>query len=143
MLEPTSGYAGDMTAHSAEDTGNHAPLGRMRRALQRLSATPDELQADELQTDSRSQGCQRIEGVDDRERVTVYGHLKSVSLAPRAGTPTLEAALYDGSGVVTLVWLGRRTIAGIKPGANLVAHGRVSCHDQRRVIYNPRYELRV
>lgn len=117
--------------------------GRLRRAWHRLSATDEELVADELQIDSRSEGCQQIERVRDRDEVTVYGSLKSVSLAPLAGTPTIEAALYDGSGVITLVWLGRRTIAGIKPGASLVAHGRVSCHDQRRVIYNPRYELRV
>lgn len=116
---------------------------RLRRALKRLSATPDELEADELQVDREIQGCQQIEALHDREVVTVYGHLKNVSLAPRAGTPTLEASLYDGSGLVTLVWLGRRKIAGIKPGVRLVAHGRVSCHDGRRVIYNPRYELQV
>jgi len=117
--------------------------GRLRRALRKLAATPDELEADDLLSESESQGCQQIVGLGDRELVTIFGHLKNVSLAPRAGTPTLEAVLYDGSGDVTLVWLGRRTIVGIKPGASLVATGRVSCHDQRRVIYNPRYELRV
>ena len=117
--------------------------GRLRRALQRLAATPAELEADQLDEERKVNGCQQIEQLTDREVVTVYGHLKSVSLAPRAGTPTTEAVLYDGSGVVTLVWLGRRKIPGIKPGANLVASGRVSCHEGRRVIYNPRYELRA
>ncbi|MEP6665715.1 MAG: OB-fold nucleic acid binding domain-containing protein [Nocardioidaceae bacterium] len=117
--------------------------GRLKRALKKLSATPDELEADDLSKARVVQGCQTIEGVTDREMVVVYGHLKSVSLAPRAGAPSLEASLYDGSGVLTLVWLGRRTIAGIKPGVSLVAKGRVSCHEGRRVIYNPRYELRA
>ncbi|MGI8578763.1 MAG: OB-fold nucleic acid binding domain-containing protein [Nocardioidaceae bacterium] len=116
---------------------------RIRRALKKLSATPDELDADQLEHERKVEGCQDIVGVTDREVVTVYGHLKDVSLAPRAGTPTLEASLYDGSGVVTLIWLGRRKIAGIKPGTSLVAWGRVSCGDGRRVIYNPRYELKV
>lgn len=89
------------------------------------------------------QGCHQIEGLHDREVVTLYGHLKNVSLAPRAGTPTLEASLYDGSGLVTLVWLGRRRIEGIKPGVSLKAHGRVSCHDGQRIMFNPRYELQV
>jgi|SRR4051812_46346027 len=121
-----------------------AAPGRIRRALKKLSATPDEMEADEIgEAREKVGGCQSIEALHDRELVSVYGHLKHVSLAPRAGTPTLEAALYDGSGVVTLVWLGRRTIAGVKPGASLVAHGRVSCHEGRRVIYNPRYELRT
>ena len=59
------------------------------------------------------------------------------------GTPSLEASLYDGSGMVTLVWLGRRKIAGIKPGVDLKASGRVSCQEGRRVIFNPRYELQA
>lgn len=117
--------------------------GRLRRALKKLATTPAEREADELEQAREVQGCQQIDAVSDRELVRVYGHLKNVTLAPRADTPSLEAALYDGSGVVTLVWLGRRTIPGIKPGADLVAWGRVSCHDGRRVIYNPRYELRV
>ena len=117
--------------------------GRLKRALQRLAASPAELEANELDQERKVNGCQQIEQLADRQVVTVYGHLKSVTLAPRAGTPTIEAALYDGSGVVTLVWLGRRKIAGIRPGANLVARGRVSCHDGRRAIYNPRYELRA
>ena len=117
--------------------------GPIRRVLRRLAATPEELEADELQVGRKVARCQEIDRLRDREVVTVYGHVKNVSLAPRAGTPTLEAALYDGSGMVTLVWLGRRKIAGIKPGVRLVAYGRVSCQDGRRLIYNPRYELQV
>jgi hypothetical protein len=115
--------------------------GRIKRVMRRLSATPAELEADDLEAERQSQGCRQIEGLADREVVTVYGELKDVSLAPRAGTPTLEAALYDGSGTVTLVWLGRRKIVGIRPGVGLVASGRVSCQDGHRVIYNPHYEL--
>ena len=117
--------------------------GRLRRAIKRLSASSEELEADELEDARRNSGCQQIDALHDRELVRIYGHVKSVALAPLAGTPSLEATLFDGSGLVTLIWLGRRTIAGIKPGADLVAHGRVSCNDGRRVIYNPRYVLRV
>lgn len=119
------------------------PNGRLRRALKKLAATPEELDADQLEQAREVHSCQQIDAVTDREVVRVFGHLKNVALAPRAGTPTVEAALYDGSGVITLVWLGRRTIPGIRPGADLVACGRVSCHEGRRVMYNPRYELRV
>lgn len=117
--------------------------GRLRRAFRRLATTTDEIEADALQEESHNRGCRQIEGLADREMVTVYGHLKKVCVAPRAGAPSLEATLYDGSAALTLVWLGRRTIVGIKPGVDLVATGRVSCHDGRRVIFNPRYELRV
>lgn len=122
---------------------NESGSGLLKRVMRKFSATPAELEADELGAARQVQGCRIIDGITDREIVTVYGEVKNVSLAPRAGTPTLEASLYDGSGVVTLVWLGRRKIAGIKCGANLVASGRVSCQDGQRVIYNPRYELQA
>jgi hypothetical protein len=123
--------------------GDNNGGGRLKRAFHKLTASSDELEAAELQDESAKHDCASILEVQDRQLVSVFGHLKTVSLAPRAGTPTLEASLYDGSGTVTLVWLGRRQIPGIKPGAALTAEGRVSCHDGRRVIYNPRYELQV
>jgi hypothetical protein len=43
--------------------------------------------------------------------------------------------------VVTLVFLGRRSIAGIEPGRQLTARGRIAIRDGRKVIYNPYYEL--
>ncbi len=129
--------------HPVASPAGRVPSGRLRRVFRKLSATADELQADELQEESAEQGCRTIGGLGDRELVTVFGHVNDVTLAPRAGTPTLEATLYDGSGLVTLVWLGRRKIAGIKPGATLVASGRVSCRDGVRTIYNPRYDLQA
>lgn len=44
--------------------------------------------------------------------------------------------------MVNLVWLGRRKIAGIDPGRRLRAEGLVSEQDGRKVMFNPRYELR-
>lgn len=117
--------------------------GRIRKALKRFAATSDEIEADELDEERKIQNCSQIITLSDREYVTVYGHLKNVSLAPRAGAPTLEASLYDGSGVLTLVWLGRRKIPGIKPGVGVKASGRVSCTDGHRVIFNPKYELQA
>jgi hypothetical protein len=124
-------------------TGQQQSGGVLKRVLRRFSETPEQLEADDLAAERVVQKCQAIGGVKDREVVTLYGELKNVSLAPRAGTPTLEASLYDGSGVVTLVWLGRRKICGIKPGVGLIVRGRVSCQDGQRVIYNPRYELQA
>ena len=46
--------------------------------------------------------------------------MHTVTLQPRAGVPALEAELYDGSDVLTLIWLGRRRITGIDCGRNMV-----------------------
>jgi hypothetical protein len=126
---------------TAQPSASHVGGGLIRRVFRKFSESPEQIEADDLDAERVVQKCQAINGVKDREVVTLYGELKNVSLAPRAGTPTLEASLYDGSGVVTLVWLGRRRIPGIKPGAGLVVKGRVSCQDGQRIIYNPRYEL--
>jgi RecG-like helicase len=71
----------------------------------------------------------------------VRGRIRSVSHNPRNGLPTVEAELWDGSGTVELVWLGRRRIVGIEPGRSIVVRGRVSEREGHRAIYNPRYEL--
>ena len=65
-----------------------------------------------------------------------------MTLRPRAGVPALEAELYDGSGHLSLVWLGRRHIAGIEPGRRVRVHGMVTQSDGEPAIYNPRYELK-
>ena len=88
-----------------------------------------------------SAGCEQVSACRKGAVVTVTGRLKSVVYTPRETVPTLEAELFDGSGSVTLVWLGRRRIPGIEPGRTLTAHGRFASFDGRQVIYNPRYEL--
>ncbi|MFE9423320.1 OB-fold nucleic acid binding domain-containing protein [Kitasatospora sp. NPDC006697] len=118
------------------------PQGRLRRMLSRLTSSPEELQAQELREDAAVSGCTPIAQAGDREVVTVSGTLRTVTLRPRAGVPALEAELFDGSDALDVVWLGRRSIAGIEPGRRLTASGRISSARGRRVLFNPRYELR-
>ena len=39
------------------------------------------------------------------------------------------------------MWIGRRTISGIRPGTRLRAEGVVAAGRTRPTIYNPAYEL--
>ncbi|GAA0964760.1 OB-fold nucleic acid binding domain-containing protein [Actinocorallia libanotica] len=116
--------------------------GGLRRFLRRLASSNAELEAEELQKDTGAEGATPIAQCGERRRAQVAGTLRTVTLRPRGGAPALEAELYDGSDVVNLVWLGRRRIAGIEPGRRLRAEGLVSLQDGRKVIFNPRYELR-
>jgi hypothetical protein len=115
--------------------------GRLRGQLSRWASAPHE-EAMELQRDTVKSGCCSISNAPDRELVTVQGTLRTVTLRPRGGVPALEAELYDGSGTITVLWLGRRRIAGIYPGRSLQVQGRIGVHDGARIIYNPRYQLR-
>ena len=113
----------------------------LRRFFERLTASEDELQAQELQRESAKCGAIPAGQCTRGQVVSVSGRLRTVAYTPRTNLPTLEADLYDGSDVVTLVFLGRRSIAGIEPGRHLTARGRIALRDDRKVIYNPFYEL--
>ena len=117
------------------------PAGWWSRTLQRLTADDQTMDAAELRAGSASAGCEPVSSCRKGAVVTVTGRLKSVVYTPRETVPTLEAELFDGSGSVTLVWLGRRRIPGIEPGRSLTARGRFAAFEGRQVIYNPWYEL--
>jgi hypothetical protein len=111
--------------------------------FRRLTASEAELDAEELQREAEKSGCVPACDVTRGELVNVSGRLRTVVYTPRTNLPTLEADLFDGSDVVTLVWLGRRAIPGIEPGRQLTVRGRVALRDGRKVIYNPYYELEM
>src|SRR3954453_10389843 len=118
-----------------------AVRGRLRKSLSRWASSAD-MEARELKQDAVKAGCCPIVEADDRQRVELQGSLRTVTLRPRGGGPALEAELSDGSALITLVWLGRRRIAGIEPGRAIKVTGRVGVQDKTRVLFNPRYELR-
>jgi len=89
----------------------------------------------------RARGTVPIGGVQWRTRVRVAGRVRSVRVQPRAGTSNLECVLADDSGMLLLVFQGRRRIPGIQPGARLVVEGMVGDWARRQAILNPDYEL--
>jgi hypothetical protein len=113
----------------------------VRRFVRRLFASADELDAEDLQRDAVESGSTPANACRRGQLVTVTGRLRTVVYTPRTNLPTLEADLYDGTDLVRLVWLGRRHIAGIEPGRSITARGRIAVRDDRKVIYNPYYEL--
>lgn len=114
--------------------------GRIRQSMSRW-ADSGEAQARDLRKEHAIEGYTQIASAPDRQPVVLRGTLRTVTLMPRSGVPTLEADLDDGTGVITLVWLGRRQIAGISVGRSLSVSGRVGVHEGRRILYNPRYAL--
>ena len=112
----------------------------------RLLASREALHAAEVRqevSELLGAGGQPMPIADSRHReiVDVAGTLRAVSLRPRGSTLTMEAELWDGTGRVLLVWLGRRDIPGIQPGRKIVVHGRLTSVKGERAIYNPSYEL--
>lgn len=108
-----------------------------------MLASTDELEADDELLEAALHGTDLIADCHAREQHTLSGVLRSVRYAPRDARPELAAELYDGSGSIELVWLGRREIAGIEPGRRLVVTGRLSEGPHHLVMYNPAYTLLV
>lgn len=119
-----------------------AEKSALRQAISRW-ASPDRDEARELQRNARDAGCSTLAEAPLRQVVTVQGTLRTVTLRPRGGVPALEAELYDGTGTITVLWLGRRRIAGIFPGRNVVVTGRIGEAEGVRIMYNPRYDLQA
>lgn len=116
--------------------------GRFRKALARFAADADTLDRELLQSEAASAGATAVNCCTKGEPVCVAGTIRSVVLRPRGGVPSLEAEVYDGTGGVTLVFLGRRRIRGVECGRGVVARGRMTHFDGRPAIYNPAYELK-
>ena len=64
-----------------------------------------------------------------------------MTLRPRASAPSLEAEVYDGTGHITLVWIGHRRLSGVEVGRPISAQGRVTCPQGDATIFNPVYRL--
>ena len=121
--------------------GNMGSENFVQRALRRLTSSNADLESEEMQQSVREEGAVPIGDCEDRQLVHLTGSISTVTIHPRGGHPALEVELRDGSGAVTLVWLGRRQIPGIDPGRSIKVAGRISCHQGRRLMYNPKYEL--
>ena len=107
----------------------------------RWTRTQDEVEASELSSQVDSHGAQQIGACQRGQSVCVHGVIRSVTLKPLAAAPTLEAEVYDGSGHITLVWIGHRRLSGVDVGRPITARGRVTCPHGDPTIFNPVYEL--
>ncbi len=116
--------------------------GRLRRLVSSLMQTKADQHAAALQSSVRTVGATPIARCAPGEPATMSGVLSAVTLRPRENVPAVEADLFDGSGHILLVWLGRRRIRGIEPGRSIVVTGRITHSADQPAVFNPSYELR-
>lgn len=113
----------------------------LRRMLDDLAQDPSELEAEELSRECARPGCTPIADLQVRHQATVTGTVHSVAVLPAEQPPELRIELYDGTGILDVIWMGRRAIKGVRPGTYLTLTGRVTLVDGRRTIFNPGYEM--
>lgn len=133
-----------MATNQATRQAQQPPRG-LAGLWHRWTRSQAEVEADELKqrTDlSADAGVTRIDCCAPGDPVAVSGMVRSMTIRPRSNVPALEIELYDGSGSVTVVWLGRRRIPGIDPGRRMIVSGRLTGDAAHPTIYNPKYELK-
>jgi hypothetical protein len=87
-------------------------------------------------------GVTPIGSVQWRDTVKVAGRVKALRIQPWSEKiQSLELTLVDGTGGLTVVFLGRRRIGGISLGARLVVEGTVSETRDQLALLNPTYQL--
>ncbi|MEO5723365.1 MAG: amino acid permease, partial [Ilumatobacteraceae bacterium] len=83
----------------------------------------------------------RIAQLVPRERSTVAGRVRAIRVQPWGGNPALECSLADETGSITVVFFGRREVAGVRLGTIMQVTGVAGEHYGMRAILNPEYTL--
>ena len=108
---------------------------------QRLRLSVDELERTRLIARFDGLGITQLGDVVPRTPVRVGGEISRVVIAPRNGVPALEVMISDGTGTITAIFSGRRSIIGIEHGRAVIFEGVAIPQRDRRVIFNPAYTL--
>ena len=82
-----------------------------------------------------------IGDVHPRRLAKVAGRVVAVRIEPKDSAPQFTAQLDDGSGRIDAIFMGRRSVPGIEPGAHVSVEGTVCASHSLPRIFNPRYEL--
>jgi hypothetical protein len=74
--------------------------------------------------------------------VRVKGRVRALRVQPwEGGVATLECTLVDETGGLTVIFMGRRQIAGVRVGRRLEVEGMVLESRSMLAIMNPEYTL--
>ena len=100
-----------------------------------------ELDADRLIGKFNNLNLTPLGEVAVRTKIKVCGEVKRMTMKPRSGIPSMEIVINDGTGQVTVIFSGRRHIAGIEHGGCLAVEG-VAYQERNNIVFlNPAYTL--
>lgn len=100
-----------------------------------------ELDAERLVDRFAELRLQPLGELEARDRTKVCGEVKRMTIKPRSGIPSTEIVINDGTGDATVIFSGRRHVAGIEHGHCIVIEGVAYADANRLVFLNPKYSL--
>ena len=113
----------------------------LRDRLKRTTSSLEELHTDRLKQRFGSLSTQPIAGCPLRVRVRLGGEVQRMRMVPRAGSPTFEVTISDGSGEAIAIFTGRRSLAAMEHGTGVIIEGVAHLEHGRPVLLNPAYTL--
>lgn len=113
----------------------------LKDMVRRLKTTVDELDSARLQERFDRLELTPMAGAPERVPVRLGGEVTMVRLVPRAGIPTLEVVVSDGTGEVRAVFNGRTSLGGVTAGRGLLLEGVARRDAHGLVVLNPNYTL--
>jgi hypothetical protein len=113
----------------------------VRDRFRGLRADTQEIEKGRLGVRYAGLGATTIADAPLRQRTKIAGEVTSIRVVPRAGSPSLEVNINDGTGIAVAVFTGRRHIPGIGPSKGLVLDGVARQERNRIVLLNPAYQL--
>jgi hypothetical protein len=113
----------------------------LRKLKQRLSVSLEDLD-DQRVSDRLADLCVTpIAEAPDRTPVLIAGEIQGLQVVPRAGSPSLEVTVGDGSGRAVAVFTGRRRLGGVDCGRRILLEGVGRTERGRLMVLNPAYTI--
>jgi hypothetical protein len=113
----------------------------LKDLTKRLTSSVQDLDKARLQSRYDGLCVTTIKDSPLREPVRLGGEVTAMQVVPRAGSPSLEITVSDGTGRAVAVFTGRRRIAGVDPGRGVLIEGVARKEGGRVILLNPAYTL--
>lgn len=107
----------------------------------RLTASVQQLDQARLQDRYQGLDIAPIADIPLREPVRLGGEVQETRVVPRAGSPSLEVTISDGTGRATAVFTGTKKRHGLGLGRGVLLEGVARLEHSHIILLNPAYTL--
>lgn len=108
---------------------------RLHGFIHRILAKDDDI----VKEEPPETGAAPISSIHARDKVHLVGTIEATS----ATSDGWQAEISDGTGTVTLLWMGRVSIPGVTAGTTMHVWGRATAQRSGLLIYNPAYAIQA
>jgi hypothetical protein len=113
----------------------------LSKLRQKLNQTVEDIDEKRIHDRCKALGAVDIADAPLRVRVHLGGEVQGLQVVPRAGSPSLEVTIADGTGRAVAVFTGRKKLPGVDPGRRVVIEGVGRVERGRMLLINPAYTL--